>query len=199
MVELNEGTSLSCQHILLADCLAVIIIKKSSLHFSCSIPTSTLLKESCSLQHLHYHWAQFMDSNSGKCVGSHYFSAVLNLSFKFKWKTLQRSQNYSHRSLCVVSEVVQSRSVSSNVKTCMKFHIWPSQTSSGEIVLLYMQTLSITHHWKIRVLDLHLFTQKGIPVKSRKKVCTYIWKSIRQGVEGGITGSSGSRWKRWLD
>lgn len=56
MVELSEGASLTlCHHVLLADCLAVIIIKKSSLNFLCSIPISTLLKESCSLQHLHYH------------------------------------------------------------------------------------------------------------------------------------------------
>lgn len=64
MVELSEGASLTlCHHVLLADCLAVIIIKKSSLNFPCSIPISTLLKESCSLQHVHYHGAQFMDSN----------------------------------------------------------------------------------------------------------------------------------------
>lgn len=37
-----------------------------------------------------------------------------------------------------------------------------------------------------------------MPVKSWKKSCTCIWKSIRQGVEAGVTESSGSRWKGWL-
>lgn len=37
-----------------------------------------------------------------------------------------------------------------------------------------------------------------MPVKSWKKSCTCIWKSIRRGVEAGVTESRGSRWKGWL-
>lgn len=104
------------------------------------------------------------------------------MSGTFKWKTSHRSQNCSYRNLCVVREVVQSGIVCSNVKTCMKCHTWPFQTSLGEIFLLYMQNLSATHHRKIRVLDLRLLTQKEMPVKFRRKVCTCIWKSIIQGM-----------------
>lgn len=82
---------------------------------------------------------------------------------------------------------------------CMKCHIWPFQTSLGKMFLLCMQNLSIAHHQKTTQCSISISKHKGkMPVKTWKKSCTCVWKSIRQGMEAWVTESGGSKWKGWL-
>lgn len=84
-------------------------------------------------------------------------------------------------------------------KMCMKCHIWPFQTSLGKMFLLCMQNLSTAHHQKTTQCSISISKHKGkMTVKSWKKSCTCVWKSIRQGMEAWVTESGGSRWKGWL-